>query len=143
MINIQIFNRTNEILVAHHIFLFAFKFLGDLVENSVYCFSWERVTSISVKNFFRKKEIIDAESLPAKIFFVDEKIMIAIKFPKFTIDDIEMLIGEKISNFVYILLVAHQIQSEKQIALFVVPPTDFSCVSSINSEENPINNSFS
>lgn len=54
-----------------------------------------------------------------------------------------MFVGEKISNFVNILLVAHQIQSEKQIALFVIPPTDFARVTSIDSEENPINDSFS
>lgn len=87
-------------------------------------------------NIFHYKE-------PAKIFFCYEKIMIRVKFPEFTINNIEMLIGEIVSHFVYIVFIANHCQSCKQITLLKISPIYPSCISPVNSEKDSINHSFS
>jgi len=69
--------------------------------------------------------------------------MIVIKFPELAVNHIEMLIREIVPDLIDIVFSADHVQDLEQIALFEVPPADFTHIPPVDTEENTINHRFS
>lgn len=77
----------DKVIVAHLALLSRFELARNLRKYSVDGFAGKSVALI-----------------PRKIFLVDEKIVVCVKLPKATVENIEVLIGEVRSDFVNVFL---------------------------------------
>lgn len=68
-------HEVHEIFVAHFACLFSLELAGNLLENSVDCLAGKSVALI-----------------PAKVFLVNDEVVITVQFPKAAIEHIEVLI---------------------------------------------------
>jgi hypothetical protein len=100
-----------KVFVIHFIFCGWFKFSGDLFKNSINSLSRQGMTFIS-----------------GEVFFIYEKVMVSIKFPKSTIQDIEMFIWKVLSHNIYVTFLTHLLKYFHQITLFKISPSYFAII---------------
>ena len=115
---------TDEIFVGHEARFFGDELSWNLFENFVNHFSWERVPGV----FW-------------KIILWNMEIVVLVQFPELAVQNIKMLIWEKIPDCVNVLLLVDLIQGLHQIGKFEISKSNLSIVVSIKGIENSLNHS--
>lgn len=104
-------HKPNEIFVIHFIFFVAVEFSWNLIEYSVNGFSAQSVAFIS-----------------GEIFFVNQEIVICVELPESAIQNIEMLIGKILANYVDVAFIAYLHEGVHQIGILEITPSYFSVI---------------
>jgi hypothetical protein len=101
----------NKVFVVHFIFLLAFELSWHLVKNSIYCLSRERMAFIT-----------------GEVLLIDKEVVICVKFPESAVKHVKVLVGEILSDNIYIAFVGDLDENIVQVGQLEVSPSDLTIV---------------
>ena len=66
--------------------------------------------------------------IPAEVLFVNKEIMVCVKLPEATVEDVEVLVGEVMTNFVDVFLRCNLMHYREEVGVLEITERDMTII---------------